>query len=281
MFCLLLMMMLFHFHVEYLVQLRCCCDFSLMDFLINEKCRLKKKLSEYIQVDQQSAAVVLTWNLSVFTIILVLFGLVVVWLTNLHSCLNISYMKDRRKGGESHTKTTKHGFFVFSSSLILLLSKGASSVPAFFSEDDSQSNDSSDSDSSSSQSDDVDQETFLLDEPLERTTSSSHANSAAQAPRSMQWAVRNTPSQRATGSTPSSSSTPAGQLSFFFVFLSCEMCIWSSRRLSQKLCVYVYLLWFLSFHSKLYWADIYWPDQPASLQCHQLQRRCSSSSTGG
>uniref|UniRef100_A0A8C9XR29 E3 ubiquitin-protein ligase UBR5 n=1 Tax=Sander lucioperca TaxID=283035 RepID=A0A8C9XR29_SANLU len=86
---------------------------------------------------------------------------------------------------------------------------GASSVPAFFSEDDSQSNDSSDSDSSSSQSDDVDQETFLLDEPLERTTSASHANSAAQAPRSMQWAVRNTPNQRATGSAPSSSSTPA------------------------------------------------------------------------
>uniref|UniRef100_A0A7N8XQ82 HECT-type E3 ubiquitin transferase n=1 Tax=Mastacembelus armatus TaxID=205130 RepID=A0A7N8XQ82_9TELE len=86
---------------------------------------------------------------------------------------------------------------------------GASSVPAFFSEDDSQSNDSSDSDSSSSQSDDVDQETFLLDEPLERTTSTSHANSAAQAPRSMQWAVRNTPSQRATGSAPSSSSAPA------------------------------------------------------------------------
>ncbi|KAG7237304.1 hypothetical protein INR49_032487 [Caranx melampygus] len=86
---------------------------------------------------------------------------------------------------------------------------GASSVPAFFSEDDSQSNDSSDSDSSSSQSDDVDQETFLLDEPLERTTSASHANSAAQAPRSLQWAVRNAPSQRTTGSAPSSSSTPA------------------------------------------------------------------------
>ncbi|KAG7270745.1 LOW QUALITY PROTEIN: hypothetical protein CRUP_010579 [Coryphaenoides rupestris] len=85
---------------------------------------------------------------------------------------------------------------------------GASSVPAFFSEDDSQSNDSSDSDSSS-QSDDVEQETFLLDEPLERTTNSSHANSAAQAPRSMQWAVRNTPSQRAAGNTPSSTSTPA------------------------------------------------------------------------
>lgn len=91
------------------------------------------------------------------------------------------------------------------------LLQGASSVPAFFSEDDSQSNDSSDSDSSSSQSDDVDQETFLLDEPLERTTTASHVNSAAQAPRSMQWAVRNTPSQRATGSAPSSSSTPAGQ----------------------------------------------------------------------
>lgn len=101
-------------------------------------------------------------------------------------------------------------YLFFSSPSYLLLSEGASSVPAFFSEDDSQSNDSSDSDSSSSQSDDVDQETFLLDEPLERTTNTSHANSAAQAPRSMQWAVRNTPSQRATGSAPSSSSTPAG-----------------------------------------------------------------------
>uniref|UniRef100_A0A8C9R671 E3 ubiquitin-protein ligase UBR5 n=1 Tax=Scleropages formosus TaxID=113540 RepID=A0A8C9R671_SCLFO len=86
---------------------------------------------------------------------------------------------------------------------------GASSVPAFFSEDDSQSNDSSDSDSSSSQSDDVDQETYLVDEPLERTAGAAHANSAAQAPRSMQWAVRNAPSQRATGSAPSGSSTPA------------------------------------------------------------------------
>ncbi|XP_063054960.1 E3 ubiquitin-protein ligase UBR5 isoform X7 [Engraulis encrasicolus] len=88
---------------------------------------------------------------------------------------------------------------------------GASSVPAFFSEDDSQSNDSSDSDSSSSQSDDVDQETFMVDEPLERTTGTAHANSAAQAPRSMQWAVRTTPSQRASGGAPSSTSTPAGQ----------------------------------------------------------------------
>uniref|UniRef100_A0AAY3ZX24 E3 ubiquitin-protein ligase UBR5 n=1 Tax=Denticeps clupeoides TaxID=299321 RepID=A0AAY3ZX24_9TELE len=86
---------------------------------------------------------------------------------------------------------------------------GASSVPAFFSEDDSQSNDSSDSDSSSSQSDDVDQETFLLDEPLERTTGAAHANSAAQAPRSMQWAVRTTPSQRTAGGAPSSTSAPA------------------------------------------------------------------------
>lgn len=89
--------------------------------------------------------------------------------------------------------------------------QGASSVPAFFSEDDSQSNDSSDSDSSSSQSDDVEQETFLVDEPLERTTGAAHANSAAQAPRSMQWAVRTTPSQRASGGAPSSTSTPAGQ----------------------------------------------------------------------
>lgn len=55
---------------------------------------------------------VLTWNLSVYTIILVLFGLVVVWLTNLHSCLNISYMKDRRKGGEINSQTTEHNSFV-------------------------------------------------------------------------------------------------------------------------------------------------------------------------
>ncbi|XP_051791686.1 E3 ubiquitin-protein ligase UBR5 isoform X2 [Erpetoichthys calabaricus] len=85
---------------------------------------------------------------------------------------------------------------------------GASSVPAFFSEDDSQSNDSSDSDSSSSQSDDVENETFLI-EPLERTTNSPYANSAAQAPRSMQWAVRSTQNQRTTSNTPSSTSTPA------------------------------------------------------------------------
>ncbi|RMC15082.1 hypothetical protein DUI87_07262 [Hirundo rustica rustica] len=83
---------------------------------------------------------------------------------------------------------------------------GASSVPAFFSEDDSQSNDSSDSDSSSSQSDDIEQETFMLDEPLERTTNSSHANGAAQAPRSMQWAVRNTQNQRTASTAPSTSS---------------------------------------------------------------------------
>ena len=88
---------------------------------------------------------------------------------------------------------------------------GASSVPAFFSEDDSQSNDSSDSDSSSSQSDDIEQETFMLDEPLERTTNSSHANGAAQAPRSMQWAVRNTQHQRAASTAPSSTSTQAGK----------------------------------------------------------------------
>uniref|UniRef100_H0VF27 HECT-type E3 ubiquitin transferase n=1 Tax=Cavia porcellus TaxID=10141 RepID=H0VF27_CAVPO len=86
---------------------------------------------------------------------------------------------------------------------------GASSVPAFFSEDDSQSNDSSDSDSSSSQSDDMEQETFMLDEPLERTTSSSHASGAAQAPRSMQWAVRHTQHQRAASTAPASTSTPA------------------------------------------------------------------------
>lgn len=89
-------------------------------------------------------------------------------------------------------------------------------MPAFFSEDDSQSNDTSDSDSSSSQSDDIEQETFMLDEPLERTTSSSHANGAAQAPRSMQWAVRNTQNQRTTSTAPSSTSAPAGISEVFF-----------------------------------------------------------------
>lgn len=49
----------------------------------------------------------------------------------------------------------------------------------------------------------------MLDEPLERTTNSSHANGAAQAPRSMQWAVRNTQHQRAASTAPSSTSTPA------------------------------------------------------------------------
>lgn len=88
--------------------------------------------------------------------------------------------------------------------------KGASSVPAFFSEDDSQSNDSSDSDSSSSQSDDVEQETYLVDEPLERAAGAAGASGAAQAPRSMQWAVRGTPGQRTPAGAPSSSSTPAG-----------------------------------------------------------------------
>lgn len=121
-------------------------------------------------------------------------------------------MTDKGWGAEKKAKAIKLVFlFFFIPNHPPLLPEGASSVPAFFSEDDSQSNDSSDSDSSSSQSDDVDQETFLLDEPLERTTTASHANSAAQAPRSMQWAVRNTPSQRAAGSAPSSSSTPAGQ----------------------------------------------------------------------
>lgn len=103
-------------------------------------------------------------------------------------------------------------------SVLKIKNLGASSVPAFFSEDDSQSNDSSDSDSSSSQSDDIEQETFMLDEPLERTTNSSHANGAAQAPRSMQWAVRNTQHQRAASTAPSSTSTPAGKFENF-VFL--------------------------------------------------------------
>lgn len=39
----------------------------------------------------------------------------------------------------------------------------------------------------------------------------------------MQWAVRNTPSQRATGSAPSSSSTPAGQSCFVSVHCFCPL----------------------------------------------------------
>lgn len=38
---------------------------------------------------------------------------------------------------------------------------------------------------------------------------------------------------------------------------------------------------FLSFPSELHRADIYWPYQPASLQCHQLQRGSGGGSSGG
>lgn len=91
----------------------------------------------------------------------------------------------------------------------------------------------------------MDQETFLLDEPLERTTSASHANSAAQAPRSMQWAVRNTTSQRASGSAPSNSSTPSGLWNFVFFVFSYKMTFFffvCSMYLSMSsICVF---LWF-------------------------------------
>lgn len=53
------------------------------------------------------------FDLEVFTIILVVFGLVVVWFTNLHSCLDISYVKDGRKWGQMNTQATKHGSFMF------------------------------------------------------------------------------------------------------------------------------------------------------------------------
>lgn len=147
----------------------------------------------------ENASVVRT--VDVFTVVSLLLGL--------QSCdsLTLNLLKHRLEEVKVKALNCLRGLSVC---ILVSLTEGASSVPAFFSEDDSQSNDSSDSDSSSSQSDDVDQETFLLDEPLERTSSSSHANSAAQAPRSMQWAVRNTPSQRASGNAPSSSSAPAG-----------------------------------------------------------------------
>lgn len=48
----------------------------------------------------------------------------------------------------------------------------------------------------------------------------------------MQWAVRNTPSQRATGSTPSSSSTPAGQ------FVVLVKCVFVVQEICHKNCVF-------------------------------------------
>lgn len=38
---------------------------------------------------------------------------------------------------------------------------------------------------------------------------------------------------------------------------------------------------FFFFHSKLHRPDIYWPDQPASFQCYQLQCCCCCSCSGG
>lgn len=60
----------------------------------------------------------------------------------------------------------------------------------------------------------------MIDEPLERSTNSNHANGAAQAPRSMQWAVRNTQNQRTPNTAPSSTSTPVGKLQTFFILLT-------------------------------------------------------------
>lgn len=133
------------------------------------------------------------------------------WFYLFNLCLGYSLLVYKIMGDSTNSEFGEVWELLFIFLFLPLVCEGASSVPAFFSEDDSQSNDSSDSDSSSSQSDDADQETYLLDEPLERTTGSAHANSAAQAPRSMQWAVRTTPSQRTAGGAPTSSSTPAGK----------------------------------------------------------------------
>uniref|UniRef100_UPI00358E0F24 E3 ubiquitin-protein ligase UBR5-like isoform X5 n=1 Tax=Myxine glutinosa TaxID=7769 RepID=UPI00358E0F24 len=91
---------------------------------------------------------------------------------------------------------------------------GASSVPAFFSEDDSQSEESSESESSSSPSEEEEQDGFLQDEPLERTANTPHGASAAQAPRSMQWAVRSPQAQRPPppAATQATSVTSSGGL---------------------------------------------------------------------
>lgn len=274
----------FHFHVEYLVQLRCRCSFSLMAFPINEKMQIEKeiKLCQYIKVDQQSATVVLTWNLSVYIIIWVLFGLVVVWLTNLHSCLNISYMKDRRKGCEVNSQTTKRGSFVFfphplsSSSLKV----PAVSLPSF--------------------------QRMTLS-PMTRVTPTAAAVRAMTSTRRRscwmsRWKGRPAPPMQTVQprllapcsgqwETPQAREPlvvlpPAPQhqrvsWAFFCLLYLWNVCSWFKKSVTKTECISLPVMIFVFFHSKLHRADIYWPDQPTSLQCHQLKRRRSSSSTGG
>uniref|UniRef100_S4RBG7 Ubiquitin protein ligase E3 component n-recognin 5 n=1 Tax=Petromyzon marinus TaxID=7757 RepID=S4RBG7_PETMA len=96
---------------------------------------------------------------------------------------------------------------------------GASSVPAFFSEDDSQSDESSDSESSSSPTEEEEQDGFLQDEPLERTANSAHASSAAQAPRSMQWAVRTPQPQRPPPPTSAATTSVTSQCSGGLIYI--------------------------------------------------------------
>ncbi len=99
----------------------------------------------------------------------------------------------------------------------------------------------------------------------------------------MQWAVRNTPSQRATGSAPSSSSTPAGQWSFvclWSILIKC-LCLSFQMIVTKTVCINCTCYDLFLFHSKLHRPDIYWPYQPASLQCYQFQCCCCCGCSGG
>lgn len=87
----------------------------------------------------------------------------------------------------------------------------------------------------------------MIDEPLERSTNSNHANGAAQAPRSMQWAVRNTQNQRTPNTAPSSTSTPAGKLqTFFFHPQNISACLlhFTHHRVLGSTSIYIYIFKF-------------------------------------
>lgn len=86
----------------------------------------------------------------------------------------------------------------------------------------------------------------MLDEPLERTTNSSHANGAAQAPRSMQWAVRNTQNQRTTSTAPSSTSAPAGKNDDWTMFMHTDSAIYIASNNNTHGVFCLSLLWLIS-----------------------------------
>lgn len=84
-----------------------------------------------IKVGQWSATVVLTWSLSVITILIVVFGLVVVWFTNLHSCLGIFHVKQRGMWGYESASALITAFYFFPFPLFLSLKVPAVSLPSF------------------------------------------------------------------------------------------------------------------------------------------------------